>query len=70
MKSCIQTIVNSFPDLPLKNGNCDISRQHGEQDTLLTAIALVARWRIQGNPCFHIPEAAFALIERYLRQRS
>ncbi|WP_145955552.1 hypothetical protein [Sphingorhabdus sp. SMR4y] len=35
----------------------------------MTAISLVAWRRIQGDPCFRIPEATFALIEGYLRQR-
>ena len=57
------------PDLPFETGNWDIARQHCELDTLLTAIALVAWRRIQGDPCLRIPEAIFALIEGYLRQR-
>ena len=57
------------PDLPHETGNWDAARQHCELDTLLTAIALVAWRRIQGDPCLRIPEATFALIEGYLRQR-
>ena len=57
------------PDLPFETGNWDIARQHCELDTLLTAIALVAWRRIQGDPCLRIPEATFALIGGYLRQR-
>ncbi|MEH6757199.1 MAG: hypothetical protein V7676_06770 [Parasphingorhabdus sp.] len=57
------------PDLPFETGNWDLARQHCELDTLLTAIALVAWRRIQGDPCLRIPEATFVLIEGYLRQR-
>ena len=57
------------PDLPFETGNWDIARQHCELDTLLTAIALVAWRRIQGDPCLRISQATFALIEGYLRQR-
>lgn len=44
-------------------------REHCELDTLLTAIALIAWRRIQGDPCLNIPMASYALIEGYLRQR-
>ena len=44
-------------------------REHCELDTLLTAIALIAWRRIQGDPCIRVPIAALALIEGYLRQR-
>ena len=44
-------------------------RDHCELDTLLTAIALMAWRRIQGDPCLHVPMAFYALIEGYLRQR-
>ena len=57
------------PDLPFETGNWDLARQHCELDTLLTAIALVAWRRIQGDPCLRISQATFALIEGYLRQR-
>jgi len=57
------------PDLPHETGNWDTARQHCELDTLLTAIALVAWRRIQGDPCLRIPQSSFALIEGYLRQR-
>lgn len=57
------------PDLPFETGDWGAARQHCELDTLLTAIALVAWRRIQGDPCLRIPEATFALIEGYLRQR-
>ncbi|CAO1654900.1 hypothetical protein [Parasphingorhabdus sp. NYA22] len=57
------------PDLPFETGNWDLARQHCELDTLLTAIALVAWRRIQGDPCLRISQGTFALIEGYLRQR-
>jgi hypothetical protein len=57
------------PDLPFETGNWDLARQHCELDTLLTAIALVAWRRIQGDPCLRISQATFALIAGYLRQR-
>ncbi|MGB7408240.1 MAG: hypothetical protein WA908_07005 [Pontixanthobacter sp.] len=57
------------PDLPFRTGNWQLGREHCELDTLLTAIAFVAWKKIQGSPCVHIPEATYALIEGYLRQR-
>lgn len=49
--------------------NWQLVSEHCELDTLLTAIALVAWRRVQGDPCIHIPMASYALIEGYLRQR-
>ncbi len=54
----------------LENGiNWKMGAEHCELDTLLTAMALVAWRKIQGDPCLRIPGASFALIEGYLRQR-
>jgi hypothetical protein len=44
-------------------------REHCELDTLLTAIALMAWRRIQGDSCLHVRHAAYALVEGYLRQK-
>ena len=44
-------------------------RDHCELDTLLTAIALMAWRRIQGDACLHVPLASYALIQGFLRQR-
>lgn len=57
------------PELPFLTGNWQLAREHCELDTLLTAVAFVAWKKIQGAPCLRIPEASFALIEGYLRQR-
>ncbi|WP_420606752.1 hypothetical protein [Novosphingopyxis sp.] len=45
------------------------AREHCELDTLLTAMALIAWRRVQGDPCLHIPTASYALISGYLHQR-
>ena len=59
----------AHPELPFQTGNWNVTRQHCELDTLLTAIAFLAWRKIQGAPCLHIPEASYALIAGYLRQR-
>lgn len=57
------------PQFAHANLNWKAGAQHCELDTLLTAMALIAWRRVQGDPGLRIRMACFALIEGFLRQR-
>lgn len=57
------------PEQPATAIEWDRLRQHCELDAMMTAIAFLAWRRIEGDAGLHIPEAMYAVIAGYLRQR-
>lgn len=57
------------PEQPATAIEWDRLRQHCELDGMMTAIAFLAWRRIEGDAGLHIPEAMYAVIAGYLRQR-